>query len=100
MCLLVIATLPKTMVPWHLGPVSISSLCKLPVERMDLETCFPVISVQFFMALGGVRVGVSHDSHQGVPSCLAIAWLLLSSTVSFSVSFVRSTRLALREWAC
>ena len=39
MCLLVIATLAKTMVPWHLGPVSISSLCKLPVERMDLETC-------------------------------------------------------------
>ena len=39
MRLLVVATLPKAPVPWHLGSAPTSSLCKRLAERMDLETC-------------------------------------------------------------
>ena len=38
MCLLVVATLPKAVVPWHLGPASTPSVCRHPPERMELET--------------------------------------------------------------
>ena len=38
MCLLVAATLPKAVVPWHLGPASTPSVHKHSAERMELET--------------------------------------------------------------
>ena len=38
MCLLVVATLPKAVVPWHLGPASTPSVLKHSAERMELET--------------------------------------------------------------
>ena len=38
MCLLVAATLPKTVVPLHLGPASTPSVRKDSAERMELET--------------------------------------------------------------
>ena len=38
MCLLVVATLPKAVVPWHLGPASTPSVRKHSAERMGLET--------------------------------------------------------------
>ena len=38
MCLLVAATLPKAVVPWHLGPASTPSVRKHSAERMELET--------------------------------------------------------------
>ena len=44
MCLLVAATLPKAVVPWHLGPASTPSVRKHSAERMELETdcvCLP-----------------------------------------------------------
>ena len=38
MCLLVVATLPKAVVPWHLGPASTPSVRKHSAEQMELET--------------------------------------------------------------
>ena len=38
MCLLVVATLPKAVVPWHLRPASTPSVRKHSTERMELET--------------------------------------------------------------
>ena len=38
MCLLVVATLPKAVVLWHLGPASTPSVRKHSAERMELET--------------------------------------------------------------
>ena len=38
MCLLVVATLPKAVVPWHLKPASTPSVHKHSAERMELET--------------------------------------------------------------
>ena len=38
MCLLVVATLPKAVVPWHLGPAPTPSVRKHSAERMELET--------------------------------------------------------------
>ena len=38
MCLLVVATLPKAVVPRHLGPASTPSMRKKSAERMELET--------------------------------------------------------------
>ena len=38
MCLLVVATLPKAVVPLHLGPASTPSVRKHSAERMELET--------------------------------------------------------------
>ena len=38
MCLLVVATLPKAVVPWHLGLASTPSVRAHSAERMELET--------------------------------------------------------------
>ena len=38
MCLLVVATLPRVVVPWHLGHASTPSGRKHSAERMELET--------------------------------------------------------------
>ena len=71
MCLLVVATLPKAMVPWHLGPASTPSVRKHSAERMELETCSAWLPAPLrvpMCLLGGPNKGADVTVSRPVPS--------------------------------
>ena len=71
MCLLVVATLPKAMVPWHLRPASTPSVRKHSAERMELETCcawLPAPSRVPMCLLRGPNKGADVTVGRPVPS--------------------------------
>ena len=65
MCLLV-AALPKER-PWHLGPVSTSSLCEHHAERMDLDRMPAPRRVPMSPLRGRARVIAPPDLKSGTP---------------------------------
>ena len=71
MCLLVVATLPKAVVPWHLGPASTPSVRKLSAERMELETYCAWLPASFrvpMCLLRGPNKGADVTVSRPVPS--------------------------------
>ena len=70
-CLLVVAILPKAVVPWHLGPASTPSVRKHSAERMELETYCAWLPAPLRVPIGllcGPNKGADVTVSRAVPS--------------------------------